>query len=496
MRWAPFFHFYQPADQQPDILEAVVAQSYRPLLNGFKKQKKTRLTLNITGALLELFDKYKYRDLIDILRELGKAGRIEFTSSSKYHAILPFLDKEEIARQIRINDETNKFFLGGAYAPRGFFPPEMAYDNKLDSILIEMGFNWVILDEIACGGEVGKIDYTKIYTIKGKKLDVFFRERRLSNLIMSSVVRSRETLIGAMQDDLRSDRYVITAMDGETFGHHRPGLEKMLFDIFAAPECEFIRISDIRDYYKKTVEILPAASTWASSEQDIKRGIQFISWADPENIIHQWQKEFTELVLHEVQSMDKQNPQYAQIRAQMDKALSSDHFFWACAKPWWSVEMIELGAYLLLSAIRQIPDVSQEKLAQATVYYEKIISTAFEWQRTKKIWQMMRDQGEALRIPFKERTLEKGGAEKGVYHAFIQMMKRLEREARKRGEYEQAILWRDAVYKLQHKHDVYDTINVIDLLRTKIPHDEVEKTLDRYTDQYRKIRGGQPEQRG
>ena len=110
MRWAPFFHFYQPADQQPDILEAVVAQSYRPLLNGFKKHKKTRLTLNVTGALLELFDKYQYRDLIDILRELGQAGQIEFTSSSKYHAILPFLDKEEIARQIRINDETNKFF--------------------------------------------------------------------------------------------------------------------------------------------------------------------------------------------------------------------------------------------------------------------------------------------------------------------------------------------------------------------------------------------------
>src|SRR3989338_3974875 len=110
MRWAPFFHFYQPADQQPDILEAVVVQSYRPLLKGFQNHKQVRLTLNITGALFELFDKYQYRDLIDILRVLGKEGRIEFTSSSKYHAILPFLDKEEIARQIRINDETNKFF--------------------------------------------------------------------------------------------------------------------------------------------------------------------------------------------------------------------------------------------------------------------------------------------------------------------------------------------------------------------------------------------------
>ena len=61
---------------------------------------------------------------------------------------------------------------------------------------------------------------------------VYFRERRMSNLIMSAVVRSPETLKEAMAEDLKSSRYLITAMDGETFGHHRPGLEKLLFDIF------------------------------------------------------------------------------------------------------------------------------------------------------------------------------------------------------------------------------------------------------------------------
>ena len=494
--WANFFHVYQPAGQQPDILESLVAQSYRPLFEGFKKNRKLRLTLNISGALLELFDKYKYHDLIDILRKLGKEKIIEFTSSSKYHAMLPFLEEQEIIRQIKINDETNKFFLGEAYAPKGFFSPEMAYDEKIAPIIADLGFEWIVLDEIACGGEIEKVDYTKIYKVKGTNLKVFFRGRKLSNLIMSAVVRSRETLLEAIKEELKTNGFILTAMDGETFGHHRPGLVEMLFDVLSAPDLELIHISDIPLYYRDIIEVVPIKSTWASSGNDIKNNVQLLSWSDPENIVHKWQWDFTDLVLKEVYAMDKNHTRYKFVREKMDIALSSDQFFWASAKPWWSVEMIEAGAFNLLDTIRHIPDIAPEKLEKAGHYYEKIISTAFKWQRTGKIRQMMREQGSILRIPFKDRTIGKGGAEKGVYYAFADMMKKLEKGAAKNGEYEKAILWRDAIYKLKNKLDIYDTINAIDLLRVEIPHNEVEKTIEKYKDKYRKIRGGQPEQRG
>ncbi len=506
MYWANFLHIYQPAGQQPDILEALVVQSYRPLFEGFKKNKQVRLTINVSGALLELFDKYKYQDLIDILRELGKEKKIEFTSSPKYHAILPFLGEQEIIRQIKINDETNRFFLGEAYAPKGFFPPEMAYDEKIAPIIADLGFEWIILDEIACGGDIEKVDYTKIYKVQGINLKVFFRERRLSNLIMSAVVRSRESLLEAMKEDFppkadpplaeKSSRYLVTAMDGETFGHHRPGLVEMLFDVLAAPDFKLICVSDLSLYYHDVVEVMPVKSTWASSKQDIENNIQFLSWSDPENAIHKWQWDFTNLVLGEVYAMDKNHPRYELVRKKMDVALSSDQFFWASAKPWWSIEMIEAGAFNLLDTIRHVPDVASEKFGRARDYYEKIISTAFRWQRIGKIRQMMREQKSILRIPFKDRTIGKGGAEKGVYYAFIDMMKKLEKKAAKSGEYEKAILWRDAIYKLKNKLDIYDTINAIDLLRVEIPHKEVEETIEKYKNKYRKIRGGQPEQRG
>jgi hypothetical protein len=496
MQWANFLHIYQPFDQQPDILESIVVQSYRPILENLKKNKNVHLTLNINGALLELFDKYGYHDLIDIMKEVGNEGRLEFTGSAKYHAFLPFLSKEEIIRQIKMNDETLKFYLGSAYNPQGFFPPEMAFKEELVPIIEECGFKWIILDEIALNGRTESVDYTKLYKIKNSKLFVYFRERRMSNLIMSAVVRSPETLKEAMAKDLASSRYLITAMDGETFGHHRPGLEKLLFDIFATPEFNLIKISDLPKFYKDIVEIIPIKSTWASSAQDIEKGIQFLSWSDPENAIHKWQWELLNLVLTELYALDKKDPAYEIARKKMDSALASDHFWWASAKPWWSMEMIEDGAYRLLETLQSLPNPKREVIEQANKLYQNIVSRGFNWQRTGKIREMMQEQRSNVRIPFMDRTVGKGGAEVGVYEAFMEIFAELEKKARDNQEYEKAILWRDAIFKFKNKLDIYDSINAIDLLRIEIPNKEVEERIEKYKDKYRAIRGGQPEQRG
>lgn len=496
MYWANFLHIYQPANQRKDVLEAVIAQCYRPILKHIQKSKHVRLTLNINASLVEQFHEHGHDDLIEILKEVGSEGRIEFTSSAKFHAFLPLLPKEEVIRQIKMNDETNRHYLGDAYKPVGFFSPEMGYSQELPGIVESLGYKWMILDEISAFGEPEKVDHTKIYKIKDTNVNAFFRERRISNLIMSAVVRSPETLKDAMKEDLKSDRYLITAMDGETFGHHRPGLEKMLFKIFETPEFNLVTISELYKHYNNVVEITPVKSTWASSKQDIDRGIQFLSWNDPSNIIHTWQWELIHLVEKAVNDHGSMSPKDDEARKKMDRALASDHLWWASAKPWWSVEMIEDGAFRLLDTIRSFPNISNEDLIKASKLYENIVSTAFEWQRSGKIYQMMQEQNSILRIPFLERTVGKGGEEVGVYHAIVSLMKGLEEKAIEKREYEKAILWRDAIYKLENKLDIYDTVNAIDLMRTEIPNAEVEEVIEQYKNKYREIRGGQVEQRG
>ncbi|MEK7084216.1 MAG: hypothetical protein AAB932_03215, partial [Patescibacteria group bacterium] len=273
----------------------------------------------------------------------------------------------------------------------------------------------------------------------------------------------------------------------------QPGLEKVLFEMFAMPEFKWRTISDLEELYPDVREVTPVTSTWASSQQDIDRKVQFLSWQDPDNEIHALQWGFLHAVLAALHAMPESDPQFKDLRSQMDQALASDQFWWASAKPWWSVEIIEQGAHCLLDIAKAIPGTIP---ADAERYYQQILAHAFDWQRTRRVEGTISEHRKIQRIPFQDRTLGKGGAEEGVYHAFLAMMKDMEVGAAQAGDYERAILWRDAIYKLEHKHDIYDAISAVDLLRTELPHELVEKTIEEYKEKYRRIRGGQPEQRG
>lgn len=513
-KWINFLHFYQPANQQKDILEAVVNQSYLPI---FKKIGQSSISINITGSLLELFERDNYTELLDLIRKAVKSGKVELTGSCKYHALIPLIPEAEIIRQIEENNKTLSRILGFEYHPKGFFPPEMAYDPKLDKIIEALGFEWIILDEIAYSPQGNFPPPNKLYRLGNTNIKVFFRNRRASNLIMSAVARDIKTIKQALRDDL-ANPYLVTGMDGETFGHHRIGFEKLLFEILDDPSLGVTSVADFLESCRKTAtsgflgeleeleeleeEVFPKPSTWASSILDIEQGIQFLSWKDPQNPIHAKQWEFLNFVLENMEKYyPKNNSAIGPAREKMDRALASDHFWWASAKPWWSLEMIEDGAFRLLDVILTLQnsfpkDFPTQKVQQAYQYYMEIVSQAAEWQRMGIVRKMAMQQNQVLRIPFKDRTFGAGGAEKGVYYAFIDLLKKQERLAAKKGHYEKAILWRDAIYKLDKKFDIYDAINVIDLLRLEIGNGVVEKTIAKYKKEFAKLRGGQPEQRG
>jgi hypothetical protein len=500
MYWANFLHIYQPSNQMPDILERIVNESYRKLTSGLKKYPKAKITLNINAGLTEQLDRHNYQDVISDIKRLAEAGQIEWTESAKYHPFLPLTPWDEAIRQIKLNNETNKFYFGKNYNPKGFFPPEMAYSRKVADLAASLGYQWIIIDEIAYNGKTENVDYNKIYTIKDlKNFKVFFRDRRISNLIMSAVVRSGKTLLEALGEEKKKNRYILTAMDGETFGHHRPGLDKLLFEILSSPKFKKITISEIEKYFPAAETIDPLASTWASSEQDIQKNTQFLSWNDPENPIHAWQWEFTSFVLKIVARLNPQKPYYKETRKKMDQALHSCQYWWASAKPWWSLEMIEAGAWKLLDVLQSIPDLPEESLKTGKKLYQRIVLKAFEWQRTGYIRKLAGSLQARVQIPFKKRTLEAGKPE--VYFAFIDTMKKEMQKAARTKEFEKAILWRDAVAKIEHQDDIYDAIHATDLLRSSLleaamPGGKLEKLMDKYKKQYKKIRGGQPEQRG
>jgi len=490
MYWVNFLHIYQPVDQSKEILKRVVNESYRPLFKGLLKIPNIKINLNINSALAELLIKERYSDVVAAIRKLAEKQKLEFTESAKYHPLLPFLQKEEIIRQIQKNHKDNERYFGKAYKPVCVFPPEMAYSSEVGRVVSELGYRMIILDEISYSGGRDRPPTDRLFTIKGTdNLIAVFRERRISNCIMSGIIRNKEEFLDLIQEELKEEKYVCTAMDGETFGHHRPGLEKAFLEILDSKKPKQIFLSEIPDYFDVKRKVVPVKATWASAQEDIEKGVQFYSWNDPKNKVHRLQWAFLNYVLSKAKTK-KLTPQ---IQDKLDKIMASDQFFWASGEPWWSIEMIEKGAWTMLQTFKSLPSLSKNQLEKGEDYYKEILSIIFWWQRSGKIETLAKKYKEEVKIPFKERTLEKNKPE--VYYAFLEMMRQKMEGATKKKNFERAILWRDAIWKLETKNDIYDALHVVDLLRLEVFDSKLKKLMEKYKEKYKKIKPGQPEPR-
>ncbi|PKL72427.1 hypothetical protein CVV26_01510 [Candidatus Kuenenbacteria bacterium HGW-Kuenenbacteria-1] len=469
MLWVNFLHFYQPFNQMPDILERIVNESYRKIIQGLKENPKAKMTININGSLTELLVKYDYLDVINDLKQLAQKGQIEFTGSAKFHPFLPLLPEIEIERQIKLNTETNEKYFGEIYNPKGFFIPELAYSLKVAQVAKKLNFEWVIAEQLACPIEKSEIEFNKIYQIKElNNFKILFRDKRISILILSAIVRSAQSLLEELGDEIKKERYLLTVMDAETFGHHRPGLEKFLFEIYQNKTFEKVFVSDLIKKFGVKEELEPRESTWSSEEQDFwldrEKGIiqsnPFILWSHPENPIHQLQWEFTYWVINFVNTLNIKESWYSEIRNKLDMAIASDQYWWASAQPWWSLEMIEQGVFALRDVIYSIPEISQADKNKANEFYQKILAIAFEWQRSGKIRGAYKKAHKTIqRKPFKEEVPD------DWYNLIILEFEDEMEKAIKKQEFEKAIKWRDAIYKLKAGVDIYDVLHIVDDLR-------------------------------
>ena len=207
MKWVNFLHIYQPPTQSKEVVDKIVKESYALIPELMKKHPNMRLTLNIGGSLLELLDRYGHKDIIESYRKLAKEGRIELTGSALYHPLMPLVSPEMMRRLIKRNDALQKSYFGDAYAPKGFYFPEMAYSREAGEIVKELGFEWTVLDEISATAPI-ELDIN--HKILDSGLTVVFRNREFSRsfppeFIMSNMNRAPDPLV--------------TAHDGELYGH-------------------------------------------------------------------------------------------------------------------------------------------------------------------------------------------------------------------------------------------------------------------------------------
>ena len=381
--WAPLLHMYQPPTQIHMILDKVCRESYRPLINVFKSHSHAKVTLNISGCLTEMLHEHGFQDVVDDLRDLSERGQLEFVGSAKYHAILPLIPQEEALRQITRNNVTNSRFFGSSYRPMGFFPPEMAYSEKIVQPIIETGHKWVLISGVACPTHwpVDRVDFIK----QGSdEISVFFRDDILSNNISFDRISGPEfidKLKNVQSYSGKKDIYVITAMDAETFGHHILNWEKLfLADVYqriyvsngkangngdsydpiasrtkemielgvVEPDVKVVKISDLLNLFPRGYQIEPKPSSWSTSAMDIAFQNPFPLWNDPANPLHKMLWGHLNLTIEMVNEAQLARSAKAKTSAEvarvmLDPALHSCQFWWASQRPMWDVNMVYRG---------------------------------------------------------------------------------------------------------------------------------------------------------
>ena len=100
----------------------------------------------------------------------------------------------------------------------------------------------------------------------------------------------------AVKKDGRSDKFLITAFDGENLGHHRKHLADLWSRILESPNIQNITYSEYLDILKDkdSIEVEPLASSWSTEIKDLQENIPYSLWQHPKNQLHQYQWQLTE----------------------------------------------------------------------------------------------------------------------------------------------------------------------------------------------------------
>lgn len=396
--WGQLLHMYQPPTQTHEVLLRVANESYRPVLRVLKANPHARIAINCNAVLTQLFAEHGLDDIVELMRELGERGQAEYTGSGAFHPILPLVPPTARVQSIAENETINRKHLQAAFAPKGFFPPEMCISDDALRDIRDAGYAWVIAGGVASPDSWPTTEVSRVAATAadgGDPLAIFFRDDVRSNQI-SFAQTSPDQFLDSLTHSGPAGSYVVTGMDMETYGHHVKGWEDRFLDalygrIAAAAEAgeaavQMVKLSELLALMPEGPLVAPRPSSWSTSNDDLNRGDPYPLWKSPGNKLHVWQWEFVghtvALVDLAVQSAcnDESRTEANFAKERLHPALHSCQFWWASHRPWWSVLMIHRGLLMLqetlLHAARAIELSCAEDDAKEVVRWRAAAATS------------------------------------------------------------------------------------------------------------------------
>ncbi len=342
-------HAYQPITQKREILERIITNCYIPFFENLLNNKNIRITLNISGCLLEKLA-VDYPDVLTLIEKAILTGQIELMGSAFYHPLLPLISIDNQKYQIGKQKEFIQNILG--LNTRVFFPPELAISKDIIPQIIEKKYEIMVVPDNSYYQLVGG----NYFLENGKSILTIKRDKEISNKISFDHFK-RDVSLGLreLQIKFKMRNYpIVLAMDLETFGEHHEDYFEFFFGLAAVVDT--LTLSKCAANYPITRVITDITPTsWSTSEEDLKESIPYPLWDDSRNPIHQLQHTHIRLL--------DQIKQYLTTGDWLDEYHAAQYScqFWWASRYSWSQELIHTGLKYQRNALgKMIEDLSED----------------------------------------------------------------------------------------------------------------------------------------
>jgi len=174
--------------KDPREAEQIIRCYDRAVRYALEYRDLAHLHVGFSGILLEqLLDPEvvdAYRHIIDIPQMLGRyrdADNVELVGMGYYHPIFPLIPKADWDEQLASGRAISERAFGRA--PRGFWPPEMAFSMEMIPALVKAGYEYVVVDGVHVRPQDGLNDIYRPYLActEAVCITVVPRDRDLSN---------------------------------------------------------------------------------------------------------------------------------------------------------------------------------------------------------------------------------------------------------------------------------------------------------------------------
>lgn len=137
-------HNHQPVGNFSHVIESAFHDSYLPFLDVWERYPGIKLTLHMSGPLLDWLDSNQPAYL-DRIASAVIDGRLELLGGADYEAILPMLPRRDRRSQLQAMSHRLQERFGAGV--RGIWVPERVWEADLVTDLADVGIEYTILDD-------------------------------------------------------------------------------------------------------------------------------------------------------------------------------------------------------------------------------------------------------------------------------------------------------------------------------------------------------------